>query len=178
MEYLNKNQKIVLIIIATFMLLVIGYYFMQKTGQYDNFEIDEVVQNSNNSDDKENITSQDGKDLIIIHVTGAVIEEGVVIIEENSRIIDVIEKAGGTKLDADLSRVNLAYKVSDGQKIYIPSIYDEEIEKEVVGNSSGENIIIDGNIFESSGVVNINSATQTELETLTGIRTIHSIKNN
>ena len=90
-------------------------------------------------------------------------------LQNGSRIVDVIEAAGGTTIDADLSRVNLAYMVTDGQKIYIPSIYDEDDEIEIIENSSGENIVVDGGTLQMDGIVNINKATQTELETLTGI---------
>ena len=167
MENLNKTQKIVLITIATLMLLVIGYYFMQKTNKYDTFEMDGMLKNNSSPQNGfENPKTQE--EIVVIHITGAVKEEGVFSIPEGSRIIDVIEEAGGIEIDAELSRVNLAYKVSDGQKIYIPSIYDEETE-EVVSSLSGENIIVDGNTGENRGLVNINKATQTELETLTGI---------
>jgi len=167
MENLNKTQKIVLITIATLMLLVIGYYFMQKTGQYDNFDTDEIL-NGNNSYDSSHEKTKIQEESIIIHITGAVAKEGVFAVYEGSRIADVIEEAGGVKVDSDLSKVNLAYKVSDGQKIYIPSIYDEEKDKEIVSDTGGENVIVDGDTGKS-GLVNINKATQTELETLTGI---------
>lgn len=169
MENLNKTQKLIFIIIATFMLLVIGYYFMHKTKQYDSYEITEMVQEDKNSEDSNNNLKEELPNTIVVHITGAVEEEGIVFVVEGSRIIDVITKAGGTRVDAELSNVNLAYMVKDGQKIYIPSIHDEEIQKEIIDNSSGENIIIDGDILESGGMVNINKANQTELETLSGI---------
>lgn len=107
---------------------------------------------------------------IIVHITGEVAKEGIVKIKKESRLADVIEKAGGTTEEADLSRVNLAYKVEDGQKIYIPNINDKENEKEVqeyITEEAGTNVIIEGN--ESGNKVNINTATQAELETLPGI---------
>ena len=121
MENLSKSQKVILGIIAIFMLLVIGYYFMQKTGQYDNFEVTDIVQGEDiNVDLKKNEDTN-----IVVHIAGAIIEEGIINVKEGSRIADVIESAGGTKIDADLSNVNLAYIIQDGQKVYIPSIYDE-----------------------------------------------------
>ena len=127
MENLSKTQKIILISIAILMLLVIGYYFMQKTKQYDNYEMSDMVKNN---EDNRNTNSQiDSEKMIVIHITGEVYEEGIVFVPEDSRIIDVISKAGGTKVDVDLSKVNLAYMVSDGQKIYIPSIHDSDERK-------------------------------------------------
>ena len=174
MENLNKGQKAILISICILMFLVICYYFMQKTKQYDNLEVDSMTQNN----EKEINHMQDEAGIIVVHITGAVLEEGIVHIEEGSRIVDVIAYAGGISNIADLSRVNLAYKVSDGQKIYIPSIYDENNEQEVVSNNSGDSVIVDGDILQSGGLVNINRASQTELETLNGIRTIYCFENN
>ena len=85
------------------------------------------------------------------------------------RIINAIEAAGGVTEKADLSKVNLAFVLSDGNKIRIPSVDDVDIEKEsYLSEDSGKNVIIEGN-GGSGGKVNINIATQTELETLTGI---------
>ena len=78
-------------------------------------------------------------------------------------MIDAIEKAGGVTEKADLSKVNLAYKLSDGQKIKIPNIDENEVKE----NSSINNFSEFQN--EISNKVNINTASQTELETLTGI---------
>ncbi len=94
---------------------------------------------------------------------GAVKKEGVIKIKENSRIIDAIEEAGGLTKDADLKKVNLAYSITDGQKIYIPSINDKD-EFEIVSNGINE-----GEVANEKGMVNINTATQTQLEELSGI---------
>ncbi len=94
---------------------------------------------------------------------GAVKKEGVIKIKENSRIIDAIGEAGGLTKDADLKKVNLAYSINDGQKIYIPSINDKE-EFEIVSNGINE-----GGVANEKGMVNINTATQTQLEELSGI---------
>ena len=112
----------------------------------------------------------------VIHVTGYVVNEGIVRVKPGSRIADVIESAGGITLEADLSKINLAYMVSDGQKINIPckeiGFTEEEAENEkYVYMDAGENVIKDS-VTEKIGVggkININTATQSELETLTGI---------
>lgn len=103
---------------------------------------------------------------IIVHITGEVANEGIIKIKKDSRLADVIEEAGGTTEEADLSKVNLAYQIKDGQKIYIPNINDKEIQ-EYITEEAGDSIIIEQK--ESKSKVNINTATQTELETLSGI---------
>lgn len=112
---------------------------------------------------------------IIIHITGCVRNTGIVEVDDGSRIIDVIEKAGGLTEEADISKVNLAYIVEDAQKIYIPSILDEK-EIEYVSTENGDNVIIEDETKEKTSKVNINKAKQTELEQIPGIGPSTAVK--
>ena len=91
---------------------------------------------------------------------------------------EVIEQAGGSTEEADLSKVNLAYPISDGQKIYIikngETMPKQEDVNEFIISDYEYNGIMGSNFGFSSGEikdekVNINDASQTELETLPGI---------
>ena len=97
-----------------------------------------------------------------MHVQGEVKNPGIVELEENSRVIDAIEKAGGLTDEANLINVNLAEKIIDGRKIYIPNNLEKErnIDENIEKKQSDNNKEIK---------VNINSATQTELESIPGI---------
>lgn len=76
--------------------------------------------------------------------------------------------------NADISKINLAYVVQDGQKINIPNV--NTVETEVyISQEIGENIIVE-DIKTNSKLVNINTATQAELETLTGIGSSTALK--
>lgn len=88
---------------------------------------------------------------VMVHVTGAVLSPGLYYLPEGSRVNDAIQAAGGFLETADTSFVNLAGIISDGDKIHIPEL--------MPGLSIGG----------SGLLVNINSATQTELENLPGI---------
>ena len=81
--------------------------------------------------------------------------------------------AGGLKEDADLKQINLAYVLEDGMKINIPSKNESTNESRNEASNNTENYIIKENLNLSNNAkiskVNINSATQTELETLPGI---------
>lgn len=103
---------------------------------------------------------------IVVHILGCVQSPGIVKVPEGSRIIDVISSAGGATSDADFSKINLAYMVSDAQKIYIPSVNDNLNTVDYITDSAGENVLEQEN---NSSTVNINTASQTELEALPGI---------
>jgi len=186
MEILNKKQKIILIIIVSFALLFIFYYIINRFNSSKYIDIDIEQENINTDDivEGQNLitnTSYEEKDSIstkiVIHIIGEVKNQGIVEIDRGSRIVDVIKEAGGTTKNADLSKINLAYIVEDGQKIYVPSIKDKD--SDVISNNAGENVIVQNNREEhniSSKKVNINTASQTELETLNGIGTSTALK--
>lgn len=93
-----------------------------------------------------------------IHVSGAVREPDVVYrLPPGSIVQNAIEAAGGATDEADLEQINLAQELADNQKVHVPR-KDEENPPPAV--SGGET---------PSGLVNINTATQAELETLPGI---------
>lgn len=168
MENLSKKQKIIFSGMAIIMLVTIGYYFFSGGLQLSSPEIEEI-------ETMEEVQTIEEEKKIIVHVTGCVEKEGIVELKEGARIADAIEESGGATLDADMSKINLAYKLKDGQKIYIPSnIEDEEI---TTVTEKGEGVL-EGANGKSGGKININTATQTELETLTRYRPIYGLKNN
>ena len=87
---------------------------------------------------------------IYIDVAGKVKKPGVYQIPQGSRAIDAINAAGGAKTGVDLSDINLAHVLVDGEQIY-------------VGYQVGRSAI------GATGKININRATQSEFDTLPGI---------
>ena len=162
MEILNKKQKLIVGILVSIMFIFIGYYILNKTENSDYIELKQDIKYTQ----EEFIEEEKEDNEIIVHITGEVENEGIVKVEKDSRLIDVIEEAGGTTEDADLSKVNLAYTVQDGQKIYIPNA-EENIE-EYINEDAGEGVIPEESKINKEKV-NINTAKQTELETLNGI---------
>lgn len=164
MDILNKKQKMIIIAITAFMLLFIGFYIINKANNLEYIEL-----NTEENTEEENIIINEKPIIkqqnIIIHVTGAVKNQGIVEAKEGARISDIINLAGGVTEEADLSKINLAYIVEDGQKIYVPSINDE-INIESITQDAGENVLENSN---ENSKVNINTASQTELETLNGV---------
>ena len=188
MEKLKNNKKVlILVMIGVFVVGIIGVVCLKNNKEevvdVESFEVErtgdvekpnqdsQVIQENQLKTEAESPSNQN---QIYIHIIGEVNNQGVIILEKGQRIIDAIEKAGGITKKADLSKVNLAYVLSDGQKVRIPSVDDKE-NVEYVTQNSGNNTLIEGgnqganNINLGGGKVNINTATQTELETLTGI---------
>jgi len=165
---INKNLIIILVTILIIMGGIIYYFYTNNTEQdIDFLYLEEDSTEENNIQNNEvKIEEIIEKSQIIVHITGEVVNRGIVKLEEKSRIIDAIEAAGGTTKDADLTKINLAFVLSDGQKIYIPSINDKEI-KEYVTEGSGETIKQESNSLNKS--ININTATSEQLQKLPGI---------
>lgn len=92
--------------------------------------------------------------MLLVYVTGEVLYPGVYELNENSRVQDAIIAAGGETENADLSIINLARFVSDGEHIIVPAFGDDP--PPTSGHSAG-------------GRININIATQSELMTLPNI---------
>lgn len=108
------------------------------------------------------VSSSPGEEkVIIVHITGAVVNAGVYTLEEDSRVFHAVEKAGGALQDADLEKINLAQPLYDGQPIYVPYINDR------ANPFAGEGQSPAGD--SSVAKVNINTASKAQLETLPGI---------
>ena len=178
MNELTKNQKIFLIIFLLIVVAVLGYTIWNFTKDNSNeTEIDDLMINANtenttNALDTQATTAPSEK--IIIYIIGCVKTPGVYELDVDSRVSNAVDAAGGLSKTADLTKINLAYKLEDGQKITIPSINDKTDEDSTYEDfitDSPENTISQTNLTNSSksNIVNINSATQTELETLPGI---------
>lgn len=172
MNNLNKKQKIILGILVTIVLFGIWYYVYAKEEQeiiisQEKLEVEENTITENEIEEtKESKIIEKQNEKIVVHVSGAVKNEGLVELQEGSRVADAIEKAGGLTEQADTELLNLASKVEDGMKVHVLT-KEEKLNSQVVINQS---IITNQNdISTKAQKVNINCASQTELETLPGI---------
>jgi competence protein ComEA len=102
---------------------------------------------------------------IIVDVTGWVHEPGVYEFVEGDRVIDAVERAGGARTGADLTVLNLAAPLTDGTQVIVP--------KQGAGGPAalapGATGTSTGTPGTSGTLVNINTASATEFETLSGI---------
>lgn len=100
--------------------------------------------------------------VLMVHAAGAVARPGVYELPAGSRIIDVVELAGGVIPEADLQQVNLAAEIADGARVHIPAI------GEVVVQSSPADII-GGTGADTADTVDVNTADAAALEELPGV---------
>lgn len=175
---------IIIISVITFMVLNIGkvkeFEEKETTGNIEkNITVseenkDDKEKEGNEEDKKENISSETG---IFVHIDGYVNNPGVYQIKENERINVLIEKAGGLKNGYSIKNINLAAKLSDGDKVYIPSVEEEKS----LGNQNNNNVNtvvkhtnngnnLNNNVsITKNNKININTANISELKQITGI---------
>ena len=96
---------------------------------------------------------------IIVDVTGWVHEPGVYEFLQGDRVIDAVERAGGVRNGADLSVRNLAAPLADGTQVVVPK--EGAAGTATAPGTSGSGV--------SAGLININTASATDLEALSGI---------
>jgi len=161
---LSQKQKMIFGTIAIILVSIIGYYIMKQNS------ISEETYIVNYEETENEIIYQEEKE-IIVHVAGCVRNEGIVKIKEGSRIYEAIDEAGGLLENADITNINLAYIITDGQKIYIPTL-EENI------NELEENLNETYNYKEEDKKVNINTATKNELQELPRNRRSNCYKHN
>ena len=154
-----KEQKLVLLLAC---LLISGFILRYVLPEKEDLHIaresgaEEMLHPAGGNNLSDDDLEQQAKKIIEVHVTGAVVHSGVYILEEGARVYQAVEKAGGTSDDADLERINLAQPLYDGQQVFVPRKLEE--------GPSGEE-----NSYPQGGKLNINIATQSQLEALPGI---------
>lgn len=144
-------------------LLLLGGGLIVYVSQFHPLQKDEIIFDLSSSEQKVATTPEiSSQSLIIVDVSGGVMGPGVYTLAITSRLQDAIIAAGGLSAEADTSqiakRLNLASKLVDGQKIYIPQKGDEE---------AG---VLDTTIpVGATKQININTASLSELDSLPGI---------
>ncbi len=156
--YWKKKWKMTVILSIVLLVVAVGYvlYFKKNMGN----QWIHTAENSHTGEvQNENILSMPAA-MIAVHVSGAVKEpERVFYLPDGARMIDAIKAAGGETEQADLSQLNLASILKDGQKIRVPKIGENMISTEQgTNNENPENYL-----------TNINLATTIELDSLPGI---------
>ena len=129
-----------------------------------------IIQNSKESSaitiNEEELQKEKYEGKIAVYISGEVKNPGVYYIDEESRVVDLIDLCGGFTQEADISDLNLAEKLSDAEKIDVPkiilesdqSINEENMEESIISNEE-----------DNTGLININTASKEELKELKGV---------
>ena len=155
------------IILGILGLIFLGYGLigLMASKSSDEFVLDK---NFNNKDIK-----FPKEEAIVVDIEGAIISPGVYNLPKDARVKDLLVKAGGLSQTADriwfAKNINLASKLSDGGKIYVPS------QSEVKSGSPSVEGVSTG-ITSNSGLININTASSSQLDSLSGVGPVTAAK--
>ena len=138
----STEQKRAVVALALLAICIAGFLFMASRGEAVETPAIKVIESAPSK-------------MLLVHVAGEVKKPGVYPVIDGSRVIDAISAAGGARKGVDLSVINLARKVVDGEQIYLG---EKKSEKKKLGA---------GKSF--TGTVFVNRASVTQFDSLSGI---------
>jgi len=164
-EIILEYRYFIFILLLGIIFILVGFT-IYKTYNFQNESV-EII-----NDDKSKIS-------IVVEIAGEVMKPGVYKLDEGSRVDDLIVLAEGINANADRNwmdkNLNKASKLVDGQKLYIPNVNEQSNVLSASSDNGYQNI--SSNISDQgSGFIDINTATQKELESLNGIGQVYAQK--
>lgn len=150
----EQRRKIIFIVVLAIVIVVGSFYsFWQKNSVSDQVTTGDVMAKGSKANEEKN-------NEILVYVSGAVNKPGVFKLGHNARIIDLVNLAGGLTSEADVAKTNMAQVLKDGMHIHV-------VAKVVVSQGGGNLPTNTGK--GSGGIVNINTADKSALDTLPGV---------
>ena len=188
MRFLRKYNKIILVIL---LIIVLITFFSLKYILITHKSV--VIKDNSLLATSNELSTNDDKNTVKVDIKGAIKNPGVYELNANDRVEDVILKSGGILDEADISVINLSKKVFDEMVIIIYT--KEEVEKMLNGedviidniitdkevifpdikndatinNTSSTNKVDENETTVNKSIININTATIDELDSLPGI---------
>lgn len=155
------HNKLVWICVVIVGFIVVNFYQTEHKNEVvlAKQSLDEKVEKKTD-DQKKEVSMPVNSKVFMVDVKGAIQKPGVIQCKEGERVFDVIRLAGGFKEKADVNQVNLAEKITDEMVIYVPFI-GEETDQTIVIN--------EGNQTKQNETIDINHASQSELEKIPGV---------
>lgn len=161
----------ILVVIAAASGLAMASFNSRSSGvsfeHSDEASASDVRGSGDASPDDESSARSSSAAEVYVDVDGAVVRPGVYRIKEGARVSQALDAAGGLTVEADVTGLNRASKITDGQKIYVPTVGEQQAAAAVGGAESSA--VTTPGAGSSSGLVNINTASAAELQTLSGI---------
>lgn len=153
---MNKIFNLNWIVVISLLLVLVGC--SSKKESFVEQSLDTSIGDATDGYGEEESQKEDS--LLGVYVCGCVLRPGVYFLSSENRVCDAIECAGGITEDASVNYWNLAQKIEDGMKIYIPTT------EEALSMEPQEGTM---NTSKSEGKININTADKDELMKLPGI---------
>ncbi|HEL2430933.1 TPA: helix-hairpin-helix domain-containing protein [Streptococcus suis] len=137
-----------------------------KSDQTGLTDFPQTEQTSSGQEQTEEISTEVSEEpsQLVVDVKGAVDKPGLYTLEAGARVNDAVEAAGGLTSQADPKSINLAQKLSDEAVVYVAS-KDENIS--VVTSTTARSAMSPEE--KSTSLVNLNTATEADLQTISGI---------
>ena len=191
MTFKYRHRKAIIIIVSIILLIggLTTYFILNKDTSKKEIVLEKKLVKKNTK--KDNIVKKEEKkeekeekvvEMYLVDIKGEVVTPGLYSLKKDSRVIDVINSAGGLTDNADTSVINLSKKITDEMVIIIYSreeVLDfkktKEIEKQVQDKclQKDENSLINNACIETSSTtsnkISINNGTLEELMSLKGI---------
>ena len=162
MEY-KKVLSIIGGVVAVIVIILVGRGMMASS-----MKEKVMVTNAVNTTRVEETTTMMPQNCYV-DIKGEVLRPGVYEFSCESRIQEVIKKAGGFTEEADETKINLAQKITDQMQIIVPNLHSKQEGGVTEGNSEKGNLSNTTPSNSKQGTVNINTATLEELQTIKGI---------
>ena len=162
MEY-KKVLSIISGVLAVIVIILVGRGMMASPTKEK-----VMVTNAVNTTRVEEATTMMPQNCYV-DIKGEVLHPGVYEFSCESRMQEVIKKAGGFTEEADETKINLAQKISDQMQIIVPNLHSKQEGGVTEGNSEKGNLSNTTLSNSKQGTVNINTATLEELQTIKGI---------
>lgn len=161
----------ILVVIAAASGLAMASFSSRSSGvsfeHSDEASASDVRGSGDASPDDESSAKSSSAAEAYVDVDGAVVRPGLYRLKDGARVSQAIDAAGGLTVEADVTGLNRASKITDGQKIYVPTVGEQQAAAAVGGAESSA--ATTPGAGSSSGLVNINTASAAELQTLSGI---------
>lgn len=167
-ELIEKNKATLALSLIGLILIGLGVFLYREylvIGS-DGIEVIEEIKES-----------KEAKNILVVEISGAVEKPGVYKLSEGARVEDLLIAGGGVSAEADRvwleKYINRAAKLTDGQKIYVPRLGEQA--QGMSAKNEGDIKVYQGDFgSDSSNLININTATQKELESLPGIGHVYA----
>lgn len=171
---MEKNKKTFVfaaIVIGLCAIAGIKIFESEGNARYEISQNEDIKKESTNQNIGENKSTQSSKNTeVTVYISGAVKTEGVITMSSEDRLSDAIKVMGGIVEGADMNAINLAEKLVDGKHYIIPKQGEKiSVDVNAGGSFSKDGQTVEGNSQGQGGLVNINTATLEQLDSLPGV---------